>query len=395
MIKPKLIVVDDEPDFARFVSDVAEQAGYDAELFYDAETFKLAYHGDVDVIILDLLMPGVDGVEVIRYLGQFGCDAHLILISGFDPVVLHSAQRLAIEHNLNFVGSLGKPFRRQELYQLLGKLSITPKPTGFVSTQKSLTANELHTALRDGELVVHYQPKIQLQTGNVAGLEALVRWQHPKYGLVSPDLFVPLAEQHNLIDDLTWFVLRQVTMQCRDWKAAGQNISVAVNMSASTLRELTLPERLHDLVREHGIEPKHLMIEVTETELMRELVKFLDILTRLRMKGFNLAIDDFGTGYSSLVQLHRAPFAEIKIDRSFVLDMANDKEANVIVETVIVLAHKLGMKVVAEGVETQTNLDKLTAMGCDMAQGYHIGRPQSGTAISDWLLQHSVRARLG
>ena len=388
MIPPKLIVVDDEPDLAGFVREVAEQAGYVTQLFHHAETFKRDYRDDADIIVLDLLLPTVDGVEVIRHLTQIGCKAGLILISGFDSGVLHSAQKLAVEQGLNFIGSLSKPFRHHELLELLNKLSRPPRQSGTDETSGYIpSAEDLQRALQADQLILHYQPKIHLRSHAVAGLEALVRWQHPVNGQLYPDLFIPLAEQHGLIDELTWVVLRQVAEQSRRWHDMGLELPVAVNMSASTLRELTLPERMSKLVGDYAIPPARIMLEVTETALMQELVTSLDILTRLRMKGFHLSIDDFGTGYSSLVQLHRAPFSELKIDRSFVLDMADDQEACAIVETVIVLGHKLGMQVVAEGVETQANLEQLADMGCDLAQGYHISLPQPDEVISDWLLR--------
>lgn len=385
MTRPRLIVVDDEPDLAGFVQYVAEQAGYAADVYHHAESFKQSYSADAAVIVLDLLLPGVDGIEVIRYLAEHGCTARLILISGFDPGVLHSAQKLAIEQGLFFIGSLTKPFRHRQLFELLQAIPITPNTTNRQTTRLLPTIAELKYALQHQELITYFQPKIDLQSYHVTGLEALVRWQHPLHGLLSPDLFIPLAEQNDLIDELTWEVLRQVAEHYLYLRDAGFNLQIAVNMSASTLRELRLPEHLHELISGYAITPAHIVLEVTETALMQELVKSLDILTRLRMKGFHLSIDDFGTGYSSLVQLHRAPFSELKIDRSFIHDMHNDKEACAIVETVIVLGHKLGMRVVAEGVETETTLQQLVSMGADLAQGYLFARPQTGTAILEWL----------
>ena len=392
MFKPKLIVIDDEPAMAGFVRYVSEQAGFDTELYYHADIFKQDYKGDADIIVLDMLLPGVDGVEVIRYLTHIKCQARLILISGFDQGVLHSAQKLAVEQGLNVIGSLSKPFRHHELFSLLSNLSLAfGGGAGKVLIQHKTTVEELHSALLRNELLLHYQPKIDLRTHNVAGLEALVRWQHPKHGLIFPDLFIPMAEQNDLIDDITWTVLKQVSTQCQIWNEMGFELPIAVNMSASTLRELTLPERISNLISEYSISPVQIILEVTETALMQELVKSLDILIRLRMKDFRLSIDDFGTGYSSLIQLHRAPFSEIKIDRSFVMDMASDKEASAIVETVILLGHKLGMQVSAEGVETKANLEKLSSMGCDLSQGYYIARPQASTEITSWLTRQPLQ----
>ncbi len=395
MNHPRLIVIDDESDLAGFVCEVAEAAGFAAVQFNNAALFMEQYRGDADVIVLDLMMPGVDGVEVIRYLSGKGCDARLVLVSGFDPGVLHSAKKLAMEQGLDFAGSLAKPFRYDDLYQLLSALSVTPRNHSPQAPVEPPSVDELCRALERGELVAYYQPKVSLNGHCITAVEVLARWRHPEHGLLGPGLFIPTAEQHGLIDDLTWAVLKQAMAQCRSWREQGLDVQVAVNMSASTLKELDLPERMGGLVRNHGLEPSRLVLEVTETALMQELIKSLDILTRLRMKGFQLSIDDFGTGYSSLVQLHRIPFSELKIDCSFVLDMAGDPEACAIVETVVLLGHKLDMKVVAEGVETQANLDRLTAMGCDLAQGYHIARPQPGEEITAWLVRQAAAHKAG
>jgi len=387
MTSPLLTIIDDEIALVDFICHVAEAADYSVDKYNDAKVFMHEFKNTSDVIILDLMMPDVDGVEVIRYLASENCKSHIILMSGFDKSVLHSAQELAKEHKLNFSGCLSKPFRANELHKLLSELSMLPQSPNPKRYNQAPTVDELYSAISNHELVMNYQPKVNLNESNLLAVEALVRWNHPERGLIPPDLFIPLAEKHNLIDDLTWEIYHLVLSQAQSWLTQGLEIKIAVNMSAITLKDLDLPKKMMALLNQYNLQPQQIILEVTETALMQELIKSLDILTRLRMKGFKLSIDDFGTGYSSLMQLHRIPFSELKIDGSFVMNMDQDPESLAIVETVVLLGHKLGMKVVAEGVETEKNMEQLKNMDCDIAQGYHICRPQSAEDITEWFLQ--------
>jgi len=386
---PTLIIVDDEADLASFVCDVAQQNGFIAEQFNNGLQFMNDYKNRADVIILDIMMPEIDGIELIRFLAGIDCDAQIILISGFDSGVLHSAKKLAKEQGLNIAGTMNKSFRFDEIYKLINGLKIVPKSIPQVKISQYVSVDELQHAITANELVTYYQPQINLNGNCKPAVEALVRWQHPVKGLLAPDLFIPMAEQFDLIDDLTWVVLKQVMKQCQAWQRLGLIVQVSVNMSASILQDLILPEKLDDLVMQYGLKASQFILEVTESALMQELIKSLEILTRLRLKGFNLSIDDFGTGYSSLIQLNRIPFSELKIDKSFVMSMDSEREGLAIVETVILLGNKLGMNIVAEGVETKENLESLTTLGCTIAQGYYISRPLPGDEITSWLLNKS------
>jgi diguanylate cyclase (GGDEF)-like protein len=243
---------------------------------------------------------------------------------------------------------------------------------------------ELRRALDRDELVLHFQPKIDVQTGDLIGAEALVRWQHPQRGLVFPDQFIPLAEQTGLIKALTRHVLCLALAQARAWSDAGRPTPVSVNLSARNLMDEHLPNVVADLLATYRVAPELLELEVTESALMTEPMRAQDVLKRLSLLGLRISIDDFGVGYTSLSQLKTLPVSELKIDRSFVTSMAQDSSNALIVQSVVDLGHNLGLSIVAEGVETAEVLDELSALGCDIAQGYLVGRPMPAVDLDIW-----------
>lgn len=247
--------------------------------------------------------------------------------------------------------------------------------------------SQLRHAIERDELVLHYQPKINHATGKVMGVEALIRWQHPKRGFLSPDLFISAAEKTGLIGPLARWVLTKALLQCTQLHQAGMFISVAVNLSTRNLHDRHLPAEIASLLANAQINPAYLVLEITESAVMDNPVLALEILNQLDEMGVTLAIDDFGTGYSSLAYLSKLPVDEIKIDKSFVIDMMNDRQAAVIVRSTIDLAHNLGMKVVAEGVETGEAWNTLTQWGCDFAQGYYMSKPLPADQLMQWLAQ--------
>jgi diguanylate cyclase (GGDEF)-like protein len=244
---------------------------------------------------------------------------------------------------------------------------------------------ELREALHQAQLVVHYQPKVALLPGTVEGVEALVRWEHPQRGRVNPDEFIPLAEQTGLIKPLTMFVLDQALQQCHAWHQAGHQIGVAVNLSVRVLQDAQLPQDVAQLLETHNVEPNWLNLELTESIIMADPARAMEVLTRLDAMGVRLSIDDFGTGYSSLAYLKQLPVHEIKIDKSFILNMATNDNDAVIARSTIDLGRNLGLRVVAEGVDTAEVWGQLEAMGCDVVQGYYLSPPAPGDAITRWL----------
>jgi diguanylate cyclase (GGDEF)-like protein len=251
---------------------------------------------------------------------------------------------------------------------------------------------ELRQAIQNNELDIYYQPQARIHDRGVVGVEALLRWQHPEHGFVPPDEFVPMAEHTGLIRPLTLYVLRKSMLQCQEWHLRGIDLRLAVNLSVRSLLDLTFPLDVARLLEETGFDPSYLTLEITETSIMADTGRMLSELKRLAALGVMLSIDDFGTGYSSLSYLSRLPVGEVKIDRSFVMHMRDDDNDAVIVRSVIDLARNLDLQVVAEGIEDVETWRLLAAMGCDIAQGYYLGRPMPASRLEHWLAENNTTA---
>ena len=319
------------------------------------------------VILLDLQMPGKDGIELLRELASLDRNPKVLIASGLDSRVLTTAQELGTSMGVDVAGAFCKPIALDELEVLLVRLK---------SQTKIITVNHLRQAIEQGQLVVHYLPKATLKSPGrwiVEGAEALVRWEHPEYGLLYPKDFIGLAEESGLIIEVTDFVFRAAMEQARVWFAKGLYMELGVNLSAQFLGDLGFPDRLLTLVRENNLDPSMLTLELTETAAMNDPSVALDILARLRVKNINVCLDDFGTGASSLTHLYRMPFSEVKLDNQFTNDMRLREDARALVEGLIYLAHKLKMRACAEGVEDEGTLEMLEAMHCDKVQGHLIG----------------------
>ena len=252
-------------------------------------------------------------------------------------------------------------------------------------------ANDLRYAIEDDQLELYYQPQLDLRNGIITGVEALTRWTHPKYGFVPPDKFIDIAEQTGLIKQLTEWVLKTAIKHCAHWHRTGRQIQVSINLSARNLHDESLVQQVAGLLDHWRVPPHHVALEITETAMMADPAHAKTLLRRLDALGVRISIDDFGTGYSSLGYLKQLPVDEIKIDRSFVLNMTTDENDASIVRATIGLAHDLGLEVVAEGIEDETTQNCLRALGCDVAQGYHIGRPMPQSDLMQLLRAQPVQ----
>lgn len=249
--------------------------------------------------------------------------------------------------------------------------------------------NDMGRAMRNEELVLYYQPKVEAKTGKVCAVEVLVRWQHPEHGFVLPGDFIPLFELTDLIHNLTDYVLRRAMFEMNQWQQQGYDLKVAVNISARDLMDRNLPRRVREALDSGSVEPAMLQLEITENDLMNDPARAQATVEALAALGIQLAIDDFGTGYSSLNYLKHLRVHELKIDRSFVRDMLSDENDAQIVKSTIDLAHNLGLVVTAEGVESQPIQDRLSTFNCEMAQGYHIAKPMPADVLKHWLSRRS------
>jgi EAL domain-containing protein (putative c-di-GMP-specific phosphodiesterase class I)/ActR/RegA family two-component response regulator len=373
----RLLVLDDDPDMCALVVSAATSAGYQAISSTNFGGFTASLTPETSVVVLDLMMPEVDGIQVLRYLSSQHYASDIVLISGYDKKVLKVAGQLAEALGLSIRASVQKPVNLKSLREILTKRRDTKQasPTGLRGSDSSADPESLRRAIADDQLLVHYQPQYYVKTRKLAGMEALVRWQHPAMGILPAAAFIEAFETSGLIEELTWLVIRKVLADKKVWGSRNGNIAVSLNISTRSLRDLSLPEKLLSVIADHGGQPSDFILEITESGLIKELHTALDVLARMRLKGFGLSIDDFGTGYATMQQLQRVPARELKLDMSFTQSMLHDESANIIVKKTLELAHDLDMHVVAEGVETKEQLRALAKYGCEVAQGHWLGAP--------------------
>ncbi len=345
----------------------------------------LSDHPDeTELIICDLNMPEMDGVEFMRHLAQQQYSNSLILTSGEDIRILRTVEKLALEHDLKVVGVIEKPVTPAKINEIMETFDqISSEGTKILTD--IFRVEEFVEALKHDQLDVFFQPKVNLMSSQVVGVEALVRWNHPSRGLIRPDAFIPMAEDHGLINQLTQQVCKKSIKYASEAKDKGFDLNIAINISVDALNDLDWPDHVAKQVENAGLDHSSVTFEITESRLMEHISVALDILSRLSLKRFNLSIDDFGTGYSSMEQLQRIPFSELKIDRAFVNGASADNSARAILESSVLLAKKLNMSIVAEGVENQQDWDLLMDLDVDQVQGYFISRPLAFDQFLIWL----------
>ena len=362
---------------ARFIFEAADGRAA-LEIFQNADE-------PINIIVSDLDMPGMDGMEFIRHLGESGKPVSIILASSLDRALIGSVETMTTAYGINLLGAIKKPITEKALAAAISLYALSlPNVKRDNASEPTFTLDEIVEGLRKREFEPYFQPKVELSNGAIKGVEALARWRHPEQGIVLPGAFIQSLEDSGDIDSLTLTMLEMAAVCCRTWRQRGLDATVSVNLSLKSLSDVALADRVTALVLAQNLDPRHMVLEVTESAAATKLGCALENLSRLRMKGFGLSIDDYGTGYSSMQQLSRIAFTELKIDQSFVRNASTQKSSRVILESSLEMASRLNIIAVAEGVETQHDWDLLKALGCELGQGYFVAAPMETGEFFRW-----------
>lgn len=384
-----LLIVDDDPVVLQQVAAMLTTLGVKevltADNGHDALKLLRQRNGNLEALICDLSMPSMDGVELIRLFGQTGYRGGLILMSGADEKVMSTVGKLADLQGLRVLGQVQKPVTPGQMTGLLSRIAVPRARNRPAARPPQASPQSIRDGIARDEFTVWFQPKVDAISLRPVGVEALARWQHPERGLLLPDIFIDVAEQENLIGELSQILVSRALMEAAQLHDAGFMLSVAINISGLWLDDLLLPDFIFATTQAAGLRPSDVILEVTETGVMKDLATALEVLTRLRLKGFGLSIDDFGIGYSSFEQLDRIPFTELKLDRGFVNKGTTDTTARAILQGSMDMARRMALSTVAEGVQSEADLELVRMLGCDQVQGYLIAQPMPTAELIAWL----------
>lgn len=410
----KLLVVGDDPQVCEALRHIAELCGYEVMTTNSEIAFfeQLALF-EPELIIVDVVKGPPEGLAVFDRLAELDGAVRLIVVTALGQHALEEIARIASQKNLPVLGTLEKPFSAQRLRQLLSLHGAAAEEQGtssdswlnHISSDEPIpSTDDLVSMIENDRITLRYLPKVACSDGSLMGFEALARWDIPGKGTVTPSVFVPMAESSNLIEALThntirhgirWFGELRSTPTSPAKVAVGpghlQDLTLSFNVSARVLPDMDLAGELDSLCAAHSVPSSSIILEISESNTMRDPRHLKEILDRLRSRGYQLSIDDFGTGFSSMLHLVRLPFNELKIDRTFVSEAASHEEARSVVRCTVDLAHSLGMTTVAEGVETDEVRRILVGYGCDAYQGYLVSPPIAAGDVGSWLQRYRSR----
>ena len=362
-----VLLVDDDLSVRQYLQNAVEKLGYQVTTAMDGDTFKEAFKEcNPDIVLLDLIIPGSDSIEMLKFLAASHCEVPVLLMSGLDGHTIQVAAKLGRAHGLRMFGGLEKPFDHGTLKDLLAKAG---------REKHHIAEDNLIEAIDRGELRVYYQPQVDASDGHLVGAEVLLRWQHPEYGILLPGYFLPLAQNTDVRRSITRWVCSTALSQLAEWRRLGIDMTISINLFGTDITDESFPDWLEARTTEFRVEPRQIVLEVTERDATTQIDLVREVMTRLRFKGFQLSIDDFGTGYSSFAMLQQIPFGELKIDKCFVMEALTEPGDRAIVEALVGLGTAHGLRVVAEGVEDEPTLNFMRSLGLPVIQGYHTGRP--------------------
>jgi EAL domain-containing protein (putative c-di-GMP-specific phosphodiesterase class I)/AmiR/NasT family two-component response regulator len=385
-----VLVTDDSLTQRQYAKGLCSELGvtdlYDAA--NGADALQVLDSHNVDVVLVDLEMPIMDGVELIRSMAQKKVVSSVIILSAKDPILIASVGTMAEADGLHVLGTFQKPLLPDALECSLLRFIQDAKheiAETKVAPELEVTAVELGQALTNNELTLAFQPKLTVQGLILKGVEALARWRHPQKGIISPGVFIPLAERHGMIDMLTRHLLQVAFQHKQMWQNYGLRFNLAFNLSPLSLADSDMVDWLCKMAEDYGIAPSDITFEITENALLGELASAIQTLARLRLKGFHIAIDDYGTGFANAQQLSRVPATELKIDRSLVHRSAARPQQRTILASTVDLAKNLNLTTVAEGVETEEDYKIIAELGVDLIQGYYFSKPLFPDDLLVWI----------
>jgi EAL domain-containing protein (putative c-di-GMP-specific phosphodiesterase class I)/CheY-like chemotaxis protein len=386
----RVMIVDGQVVPRRMAAKMIRDCGVADVLEADSGETALAMLAEVaaiDLLVTDIRLDGMDGVTFVRRIAEQNLAAHLLLVSNVDDVLARTVMAMARALNLDAAGHIRKPATPEMLRACVQRLLVRRAASPILTARAvHVTAEELRQAIALRQFVPYFQPRVRSADGSLTAVEALIRWQHPQRGLIPPGAFIPLADSAGLIDGITGLVLEMSLAWARRWREAGIAPAVSVNLTETALKNVHLPDELAALADEHGIPPARILLEVTECDAITEAPAALETLARLRLMEFGLSIDDFGTGVATADQLAVMPFTEAKIDQSLVTGVVDQPQYVGVLAQTLRLARELGLRTVAEGVESKADWDLLSELGCDEMQGFHVARPMPGEEIEGWAL---------
>ena len=351
--------------------------------------FEPAAAAPVHMGVIDLELPGMDGLELIRHLSERACRASLIVIGAQSGEVLFTVETMAEAYGVEMLGTLAKPVGEHRLAALLAHYQPPPEAPPPQVPPALFDFAQVGQGLQKRQFEPYFQPKIELETGQVKGLEMFARWLHPRYGVLEPGSFIGALEANNRVDFLDWSMIDKSVAACRLLHEQGIPISISINVAQCTLEQAAFLEHMSACLERHGVLADYITFELHESAVLSSEPHFLERLLRLRMQGFGLAIDDYGTLRSNLQLLARIPFTELKIDRGFVDGASKKRAIGVVLASCLGLARSLERHSVAVGVETRADWDFLQGLGCTYAQGYYIAKPMPVADFPRWLADWS------